>query len=270
MLWRSRKPGTAHNSVLARFAFVMMVVTGVLATIVVPPAAAQYRDGFRLLKFAEVDRRYLPNPHKRELDALTRRMKDAQKRYLSRPERPWVPAHFAGRVTILLIMKPGNKGIRRFNKRADPVLCFATTCFISRGAQYPAKEARRRKTFGIVNTLGKRAGACSGQTHCIFRNIDLRMTRPVVQPVDLRLVRHDRRRKSRIAPDHTCRLVQHDWSPPHLTCAGGIKTATYVAWIVPEQTAAQAGAHGLWEALFYDLPAALAPAVSPRKTSPRF
>ena len=64
------------------------------------------------------------------------------------------------RVTVLMIMAPGTYGIRRGASVADPVLCTTDGCYVSNGADIPARFMPRRRALGVGNTFGARAGAC--------------------------------------------------------------------------------------------------------------
>lgn len=153
-------------------------------------------------------------------------------------------------VTVLLVMEPGHRGIRRFNHVADPVLCVGPTCYVSTGADAPARAMPRRAALGPINTFGKRAGACRRSLTCVFRGIDLsalpsgRGDDTGLQPVDLKVLIHDRRTPVTVTADSKCHA-----RPGHLTCARLIKTATWTAWIVPEAVAREAGSDGLLAAL---------------------
>ncbi len=140
------------------------------------------------------------------------------------------------RATILLVMTPGDRGIRRYNPSADPILCIGDTCWISRGLTQDAKATRRAKAFGPVNTLGERAGACNDTTRCVFRNVDLGEAGALIQPVDLRFMRHDRREARSVEIDHSCRVDARN-----LVCSAPQSGSDYALWVIPEQIAAQAG-----------------------------
>ena len=144
------------------------------------------------------------------------------------------------RATILLVMTPGDRGIRRYNPSADPILCIGETCWISRGSMQDARAATRAKAFGPVNTLGERAGACNDTTRCVFRNVDLGAAGAAIQPVDLRLMRHDRREPLSVEIDHSCRVDGRN-----LYCGAPQSGTDYVVWVVPEQIAAEAGSDAL-------------------------
>jgi len=153
------------------------------------------------------------------------------------------------RATVLLVMKPGNRGIRRWNKTADPMLCIETSCYISNSAETAARRISRRKGFGPGIALGTRAGACNDQLACVFREVDLVNDHAWMQPVDLRIVRHDRREARRVTADPTCAV-----SAGRIACARAIESDDYRAWIVPEHVAQQAGAAALRAALDMSLP----------------
>lgn len=157
------------------------------------------------------------------------------------------------RATILLVMEPGTRGIRRYEKTADPILCIGERCYIGRGVEDAAQEMTRGRAFGPGNTLGQRAGACRHSLVCIFRDVEVGTGRFEIQPIDLRILRHDRREKVAVESDRTCTAASG-----HLHCSRGARTATYRAWIVPESVARKAGGSALSAAISSGLPAATA------------
>jgi len=149
------------------------------------------------------------------------------------------------RVTVLLAMDPGHRGIRRWRPHtADPMVCLADRCYISAGADSPARELSRGRAFGPGVALGVRAGACRGSLTCVFRNVDLGGQTGWLQPIDLRILRHDRRQTLPVSSDATCDVRRH-----RLTCAETVTAPDYRAWIVPEGTADRAGPEALEQAL---------------------
>lgn len=148
------------------------------------------------------------------------------------------------RATILLVMTPGSRGIRRWNKNADPMLCVEENCYISRGEDKPADRVSRNKGFGPGIALGKRAGTCSNRLACVFRDVDLGGARAWMQPVDLRILRHDRRESRMVAADPTCTFTRG-----RLDCRQTVESNDYRAWIVPEVVAREAGPSALNDAL---------------------
>lgn len=173
---------------------------------------------------------------------------------LSKPEpevRMAMPQHgrAPARATILIVMEAGNKGIRRFEKTADPVLCVNDGCYVSEGALKPAVMRERNKVLGFANTLGARAGACQRSLGCTFRGVDLASTGGFIQPVDMKMVAHDRRESQVLDADSDCRL-----DGARLSCRRPVTTATYRLWVVPEALADKAGAAALEAAVREGLP----------------
>lgn len=167
---------------------------------------------------------------------------------LARPEPAALPEFRVGseaeprppagtRATLLLAMEPGRTGIRRLNPTADPVLCLGPTCYIGQGPAADALPLPRRRALGAGNTLGARAGPCSGSLACVFRNVEFGSSEVVVEPIDLRLLRHDRRQAGIARLDGTCGL-----EGGRLHCKGGINGPDYRIWVVPERLAAEVGA----------------------------
>ncbi|HWB45852.1 MAG TPA: hypothetical protein VG900_10465 [Hyphomicrobiaceae bacterium] len=165
----------------------------------------------------------------------------------SRPTGPpprATPALAERIVTVLLVMAPGHRGIRRHNKSADPVLCVAYGCYVSAGPAWPARFMPGHRALGIVNTWGLRAGACRNSLGCVFRGIEVVDLPGFIQPVDLRVIRHDRREPQMITGDSACQL----WRG-RLVCNRGIYAEDYAMWIVPESIAAAAGPEALLRAV---------------------
>ncbi len=155
------------------------------------------------------------------------------------------PVGTSSRVTILLIIEPGTNGIRRYGRKtADPVLCTTTTCWIGAGTDRTATVLRRGQALGSGNTLGKRAAACNQHLACAYRDVDLKGPAATVQPIDLRIMRHDRREFLPIEADRSCRL-----SNGSLHCDKTFTGRTWRAWVVPEALAAEAGKSALDAAL---------------------
>ncbi len=150
--------------------------------------------------------------------------------------------------TVLLVMTPGKRGIRRWKKSADPMLCVEASCYISKGAGMAAKRISRRKGFGPSIALGTRAGACNNQLACVFRNVNLNGDIAWMQPVDLRILRHDRREARRVSADPTCALIGK-----RISCSRVVESKDYRAWIIPEPIARAAGANAIEQALRNDL-----------------
>ena len=58
----------------------------------------------------------------------------------------------------------------------------------------------------------------------------------MLQPVDLHILKHDRRQPQVVTADSGCNLAAG-----RLTCSRGVYAEDYVMWIVPERMAAAAG-----------------------------
>lgn len=154
-----------------------------------------------------------------------------------------------GRVTVLMVMAPGNKGIRRFDKSADPILCARDGCYVSSGPDSAARFHALGRSTGLGGIFGQRAGACNQRTTCVFRGVDLSGTDAILQPVDLKVMVHDRRSVSSASPDTTCRVDMG-----RLMCGRPIVAGDYTLWVVPEHVAELAGAAFLQHALTDGLP----------------
>jgi hypothetical protein len=149
------------------------------------------------------------------------------------------------RVTVLLVMAPGNYGIRRGGpKVADPIMCTVAGCYVSTGPATPARFLPGRQATGFGNTIGGRAGACRQTLGCIFRGIDIAEREGYLQPVDLHILKHDRRRPQLIDRDSDCRV-----DDGRLSCRRGIYSEDYAMWVIPERMASAAGAAVLERAL---------------------
>jgi hypothetical protein len=148
-------------------------------------------------------------------------------------------------VTVLLIMAPGNYGIRRNGpKIADPILCAPDGCYVSEGLDRPARFLPGHRALGFGNTWGARAGACRGRLGCVFRGIELGVLPAYLRPVDLHILRHDVRRPQQIVSDSGCRA-----DSGRLVCGRGIYADDYALWIVPERLAEMAGPAALERAV---------------------
>lgn len=228
-------------------------------------AAMEARRQHALEQEREAEAQRLAEKLKRAEDA--RRAKAAETRPLPSPEPQRTaepPAMALGkstvepgietadrRVTILIVMQPGKKGIRRFNKTADPVLCQSDRCFISTGTASAARTLPMAKALGAGNTFGQRAGACRQKLACVFRAVPLDAHAPTIQPVDLKVLVHDRREARTVTGDVSCRVEAGT-----LSCGRTVVAPGYKAWIIPERVAERAGPAALDAALSKGLVAA--------------
>ena len=150
-----------------------------------------------------------------------------------------------GRATVLLVLDPGGYGIRRHGPPvADPVLCTLDGCYVSTGPATPALFLPGRKALGFRNTWGARAGACGQSLACVFRAVELRRGPAYLQPIDLHLLRHDRRREQLVEEDSRCTA-----KAGRLSCSRAFYAEDYVMWVVPEAIAEAVGPEALTRAL---------------------
>ena len=147
---------------------------------------------------------------------------------------------FGPNVTVLVVMQPGNTGIRRFEKTADPVLCASDGCYISNGAAAPARLKSLHKVLGPGGTFGERAGACEKSLGCVFRNVDVARSHGFLQPVDMKVLVHDRREAQTLTSDSDCWV-----DTGALYCRRPIVAADYRMWVIPEALAVRAGREAL-------------------------
>lgn len=155
----------------------------------------------------------------------------------------------SGRAAILLVMEPGNKGIRRFEKTADPILCVRDGCYVSEGNGQPARFMSGHRALGVGNTWGARAGACQHSLGCVYRDVDLAASGGYVQPVDMKVMVHDRRESQIVSMDSDCRI-----DAAALTCRRPVIGNGYRLWVVPEALAARVGVDQLDAAVRAGLP----------------
>lgn len=138
-----------------------------------------------------------------------------------------------GRVTVLLQMEANAHRGRR-HESMDPVLCVADGCYVSNGPDHPASFLPGRRATRFGNAIGRRAGACNHAYTCVFRDVEIGALPAEVQPVDIRILRHDRRSPETVETLSTCR-----GTPGRLACTGAIKGDGYTMWVIPESVAAR-------------------------------
>ena len=145
---------------------------------------------------------------------------------------------YDGHVTILLQMEPRYRRGRGYESM-DPVLCTAGGCYVSNGPDQPATFLHGNRAVRFGNAIGRRAGACNHATTCVFRNVDLGALPADVQPVDIRVIRHDRREPERIETLSSCRAGAGD----RVTCTGAIHGDGYTMWVISEAAAERLPPH---------------------------
>ncbi len=150
------------------------------------------------------------------------------------PERlsPEPKLAYDGHVTVVLQMEPRYRRGRRYESM-DPVLCTAGGCYVSNGAEQPATFLDGNRAVRFGNAIGRRAGACNHATTCVFRSVDLGALPADVQPVDIRVIRHDRREPERVEALSSCRSSNSG----RMACTGAIHGDGYTMWVISESTA---------------------------------
>lgn len=154
--------------------------------------------------------------------------------------RPSQDADFSigrgGRATILMIITSSETRAQKVERGADPILCVTAGCYVSNGAQAPATYHSLDQSLSLSGRLGRGAGDCNHSIVCVYRNVDLGTGPAMVQPVNLRFVRHDRREQREVSVDDSCRVIGG-----HLSCSRPVRTAGYTMWVVPEALARDIG-----------------------------
>ena len=145
-----------------------------------------------------------------------------------------------GRATILLVLAPRETRYANPEAAADPILCVADGCYVSNGAQAPATYHSFKQSVSLGARLGRGAGDCNHSLVCVFRDVDLGSSAALVQPVDLKMVRHDKREQSEAMIDSSCRVIDG-----RLSCSRPVRTGSYTMWVVPEHVARDIGPEAL-------------------------
>ena len=149
-----------------------------------------------------------------------------------------------GRATVLMVLAPTSGRARDSERGSDPVLCVSAGCYVSNGAQAPATYHAFNASLSLGGRLGRGAGDCNHSSVCVFRNVDFGTGAALVQPINLRLVRHDRREQREVSVDDSCRVIDG-----RLSCSRPVRTASYTLWVVPEGIARDIGPEMLMAAL---------------------
>lgn len=143
-----------------------------------------------------------------------------------------------GKATVLLMMTQND------GRATDPILCDINGCYVSNGAQAPASYHGFRESLSFTGRLGRGAGECNRSSVCIFRGVDIAGATAMLQPINLKLVRHDRRAQAEVAIDESCRVIDG-----RLSCSRPVRTSGYTLWVVPERVASEVGPEALEKAI---------------------
>jgi hypothetical protein len=149
-----------------------------------------------------------------------------------------------GRATILMVLAASDGRPLNSERAADPILCLQDGCYVSNGPQAQASYHSFGQSLSLSGRIGRGAGSCNHARTCVFRDVDLGAASTLVQPIDLKLVRHDRREQREVSIDQTCKLIEG-----RLSCSRPVRTATYTLWIVPEHVAREVGSDKLADAV---------------------
>ena len=167
-------------------------------------------------------------------------------------------------MTVLLQMEPRYRRGRRYESM-DPVLCMSGGCYVSNGPFASASFIHGRGAMRFGNAIGRRAGACNGDTTCVFRDVDLGGLPADVQPVDIRVIRHDRREPERVDVLSHCRTTAND----RMTCTGAIEGDGYTMWVISEDDAERLPPHAFENVLATGLADAERADADPKLMAPR-
>jgi colicin import membrane protein len=147
----------------------------------------------------------------------------------------------------------------------NPVLCTAEGCYVSNGPEQPASFLYGRGATRFGNAIGRRAGACNHAYTCVFRDVDLGRLPAELQPVDIRIIRHDRREPEWVEALSRCRVTVGD----RLACTGAIEGDGYTMWVISEAEAEHLPPHALDSALAAGLVDGERAAADPKLMGPR-
>jgi len=159
-------------------------------------------------------------------------------------EPPAATTGSATRASILLVLNPGQSEEKRATSKASPILCLQETCYVSGGAQAPAKAFARAE----ATRSGASAGDCIGKPLCVFRGVAL-PPQSFIQIVDLGPAELIRMETIEAKADTSCMIADGT-----LVCEAPITAPDYRMWLVPEPTAEKAGAAELEAAVADELP----------------
>ncbi|MGL4395071.1 MAG: hypothetical protein ACRCS9_00885, partial [Hyphomicrobium sp.] len=79
----------------------------------------------------------------------------------------------AATATVLVVLTGAGQGADAAKGTADPILCFSDTCYVSAGSGVKARAVPKADALSVKNTIGDSAGACTGKSHCTFRDIPM-------------------------------------------------------------------------------------------------
>ncbi len=146
------------------------------------------------------------------------------------------------RAAILVVLEGGTG-------TPDPILCVGETCAISAGLSTPARMLPRAEALALKSTRDATVDPCFGKVGCAFRDV------PVTADSLLQIVLIGSGDMPKpgdgfsIALDATCKR-----NAGQIECGRPLETTDFVAWIIPEAIAKEAGAAALEAAIAEGLP----------------
>lgn len=163
----------------------------------------------------------------------------------ARPSSPPVAGRetSGARATVLVVLDDGT------TTSPDPILCLGETCAISAGLSAPARMLPRADALALKTTRDATIDPCFGKTACAFRDV------PVTADAILQIIFIGSGKTPNpgdgfsVAVDATCKL-----NAGNVECGHPLETSEFIAWIVPEAIAKQAGAPALEAAIADGLP----------------
>jgi colicin import membrane protein len=112
-------------------------------------------------------------------------------------------------------------------------------CYVSNGADHPATFLHGHRAIRFGNAISRRAGDCNGDYTCVFRNVDLGALPAEIQPVDIRVLRHDRRAPEYVEALSSCRIAAGE----RLACTGAIHGDGFTMLVISEDMAERVPPH---------------------------
>ena len=146
-------------------------------------------------------------------------------------------------VSVLLALDPQLNAVDLAASQPSPVLCIGDDCYISAGADGPARARTRADAAADKGATG----ACHGKTHCIFRDVNLKPGAEL-QILDSTFGKPGASKPVEVVPDKSCNVQEGE-----LDCELTTSGIGYRAWIVPESVAAATTPLILESALATDL-----------------
>ncbi|MFT3733254.1 MAG: hypothetical protein QM780_17855 [Hyphomicrobium sp.] len=147
--------------------------------------------------------------------------------------------------TVLLVLDPYGTGL---DIKPDPIICIDNNCWLSSGMTSPSRQMPRNQAVALESTDDQTGESCAGKSGCVYRNVTI----DPASRIDVIEVGEGGGASVgayTVGPDKSCRTEGNA-----LLCNNGVATQNFRIWIVPEATAAAAGAASLENAVAEGLP----------------